>query len=133
VAGHARTQADLLFSCKRDAKKTFQQCEAIVSRIHSNLAILPDLKKQARERIIGERKVDSDKNILSIHYTDISVISKGKTGTPAEFGNQLLVAETLNGYIVDAKLHRGQAPSEQSSSLAASKGSRASGSTSPKS
>jgi len=112
VAGHARTHADLLASSKRDAKKTLKQAEAILSRINSNLAMLPDLEKQARERIIGERQVDADKKILSIHDLDISVISKGKSGTPSEFGNQLLIAETLDGYIVDSKLHRGQAPSE---------------------
>jgi hypothetical protein len=112
AAGHARTHARLLCENMEKVDRSVRQCERIVQRVNSNIELLPQLKKQARERIIGERQIPAKDKILSIHDLDICVTSKGKSGKPAEFGNHLLVGETLEGFIIDSKLHRGQPPGE---------------------
>ena len=112
AAAHARAHAKLLAANLEKVDSSERQSQRIIDRIESNLEMLPRLKKQARTRIIGERQVSASEKILSIHDLDICVATKGKAGKPSEFGNHLLLAETPEGYIVDSKLHRGQAPGE---------------------
>lgn len=84
----------------------------IVSRIDDMLKKLPQVKKQAHERIIGERQVANAGKILNVHETDLHVIVRRKAGKETEFGNTLMLCESMHGYILDWKLYREQAPGE---------------------
>jgi len=65
---------------------------------------LPDARRQAHERIIGERQVANAKKILSLYESDLHVVVRGKAGAEVEFGNSLFLAETRDGFILDHKL-----------------------------
>jgi hypothetical protein len=41
---------------------------------------LPTAEKQAHERIIGERQVNSSEKIFSLYDPDVEVIKRGKLG-----------------------------------------------------
>lgn len=71
-----------------------------------------DIIRQAHERIIGERRVDSKDKILSLYEADMHVIVRGKTNAEVEFGNSLFLAEQTNGLIIDWHLYQDQAPSD---------------------
>ena len=73
---------------------------------------LPKVKKQAHERIIGERQVPNSEKILSVYEDDVQVIVRRKAGKEVEFGNTLMICEGMNGFILDWTLYRETAPSE---------------------
>ena len=50
--------------------------------------------------------------ILSAYESDIDVIVRGKAGASVEFGNELVVGESLGGLIVDYTLYGKNAPGE---------------------
>ena len=68
--------------------------------------------EQAHERIIGERQVRNADKILSAHEPDIDVIVRGKAGASVEFGNELMVVESVGGLIADYMLYGKNAPGE---------------------
>lgn len=73
---------------------------------------MPEAIHQAHERIIGGRRVKSTEKILSLYEEDLHVVVRGKAGAEVEFGNTLFLGEQADGLIVDWKLYREQAPSE---------------------
>ena len=91
---------------------TEKQADRIVKRINGMLDRLPEVVKQAHERIIGERQVKNHKKILSVHEQNIHVIKRGKAGRDVEFGNTLMLCEGLDGYVLDWEFHKDQAPGE---------------------
>ena len=105
MARHARTHRDLLVK-HREGKTSLSPAQAnlVIGRIESVLEILPQVRKQAHERIIGERRVPNDKKILSIYEPSTMVIVRGKSGSEVEYGNQLLLGENRDGLIVYWKL-----------------------------
>ena len=79
----------------------------------SNLAgRVPKAQKQAHERIIGERPVENADKILSLYEREVRVIVRGKAGAEVEFGNTVVLAENIQGVIVDYRLVKEQAPAE---------------------
>jgi hypothetical protein len=112
VAGHARRHRQLLDAQWEQTDWTRPQAEQVLRRIDGVLELLPPAQKQAHERIIGERQVDSADKLLSLYETDTRVIVRGKAGAEVEFGNTLLLAEQKDGLIVDWQLHRDSAPSD---------------------
>jgi hypothetical protein len=112
VAGHARRHRALLDQAWDQTDWTRPQAEAVLRRMDSVLALLPQAQKQAHERIIGERRVDNADKVLSLYETDTRVIVRGKAGAAVEFGNTLLLAEQKDGVIVDWQLHRASAPAD---------------------
>jgi hypothetical protein len=112
VEQHARAHRDLLEEQWKNTELTEGQKNQIIKRINNVLAQLPAAKKQAHDRIIGERKVDNDQKILSLYEPDIHVIVRGKAGALVEFGNTLFLAEQRDGVIVDWKLYRDSAPQD---------------------
>jgi len=112
VAGHARRHRELLDREWAQTDWTRPQAEAVLRRMDSVLALLPQAQKQAHERIIGERRVDNADKVLSLYETDTRVIVRGKAGAEVEFGNTLLLAEQQDGVIVDWHLHRASAPAD---------------------
>lgn len=112
IAGHARRHRDRL---ERDYARTDYsraQAERIIARMDRMLALVPEVIKQAHERIIGERAVPNAGKILSAYEPDVQVIVRGKAGREVEFGNTLFIAESPQGLILDWELHRGKAPAE---------------------
>lgn len=112
IGGHGERYRDLLIKRWTETKYTEAQKDQIVARLSDMLDKLPKVKKQAHERIIGERQVPSSEKILSVYEDDVQVIVRRKAGKAVEFGNTLMICEGMHGYILDWKLYRQSAPSE---------------------
>ena len=80
------------------------EANVILARMNNVIMQLPEARRQAHERIIGERAVPSGLKILSLYENDVHVIVRGKAGADVEFGNSLFVAETREGFILDHEL-----------------------------
>jgi hypothetical protein len=101
VSKHAERYRALLLEKREETGLSERQAQQIIKRIDNVLAQLPDAITQAHERIIGERLVPNDRKILSLYESHAQVYHRGKAGKPTEFGLQLLVAESMDGLIVD--------------------------------
>ena len=112
IAGHARAHRDRLKGEHANTKYSKAQAARIVERIDGMLALVPQVIKQAHERIIGGRPVADTEKILSIYEPNVHVIVRGKAGREVEFGNALLLAESPQGLILDWELYRDKAPAE---------------------
>jgi len=77
------------------------QTRHIAGRLRHLLDLAPQVIKQAHERIIGERPVKNDEKLLSIYEPHASVYVRGKAGAECEFGLQCLIAESVDGLIMD--------------------------------
>lgn len=84
----------------------------ILRRMDDMLAKLPLVKKQAHERIIGGRPIANKDKIHSVYEDDVHVIVRRKAGKHVEFGNTLMICENADGYIMDWRFYKSQAPSE---------------------
>ena len=91
---------------------TRKEAEVILRGMDNVLGQLPEARRQAHERIIGERQVSSSEKILSLYEADIHVVVRGKAGAQVEFGNSLFIAETGAGFIFDHELRKGVAPGD---------------------
>ncbi len=89
-----------------------EEGERIIERMDGMLEQIPQVMKQAHERIIGGRQVKNEEKILSAYEPEIDVIVRGKADREVEFGNTLYLCESAEGYLLDWKLYGGQAPSE---------------------
>lgn len=112
IAAHAKRHRDRLADEYATTHYTPAQAKRIVERIDRMLALVPQVIKQAHERIIGERTVPNAQKILSAYEADVNVIVRGKAGREVEFGNTLFLAESPQGLILDWELHRQKAPAE---------------------
>ncbi|MFW5735663.1 MAG: transposase, partial [Oceanidesulfovibrio sp.] len=77
------------------------QKDHIAKRLRNLLGLKTRVIKQAHERIIGERPVKNDEKLLSLYEQHASVYVRGKAGAECEFGLQCLVAESVDGLIMD--------------------------------
>lgn len=112
VEGHARRHRDVLDKNWRKTRWTRRQAEVVLRRIDGVLELLPRARRQAHERIIGERKVENAEKILSLYDTDVRVIVRGKAGAEVEFGNTVLLGENRQGLILDYQIFRESAPAD---------------------
>lgn len=112
VEEHGKRYRDVLDQRWAETDITRKEAEVILRRIENVLAQLPEARRQAHERIIGERKVANDEKILSLYEPDIHVIVRGKAGADVEFGNSLFMVETSAGYILDHELKRDGSPGD---------------------
>lgn len=113
IAAHARRHRDKLRQQDLTVLRWSEhQINLLVRRIDEKLAQIPEIIRQAHERIIGERQVPSKEKILSAHEPDLQVVSRGKAGREVEFGNQLFISESSGGFICDYKLYKHAAPAE---------------------
>lgn len=112
IGAHARKHCDLLHTRGAQTRLSDAQCQRIINRIDKSLDLLPKVIKQAHERIIGERLLKNEDKILSAHESDIDVIVRGKAGARTEFGNELFLAESGGGMIIDYMLYGKGAPGE---------------------
>ena len=112
VEKHALRHRELLAQEWRQTEWTEKEAQVVLRRIDGVLALLPQARKQAHERIIGERPVKSQDKLLSLYETDVRVIVRGKADAEVEFGNTLLLVENRQGVIVDYHLWRESAPAD---------------------
>jgi len=112
VEEHAERHRELLSQEWRQTQWTEQEARQVLARIDRVLELLPRARKQAHERIIGERPVKSVDKLLSLYETDVRVIVRGKADAEVEFGNTLYLAENRQGVIVDYQLWRESAPAD---------------------
>ena len=112
VEGHGKRYREALDGHWRETDLTRKEAEVILRRMDNVLEQLPEARRQAHERIIGERKVSNADKILSLYERDIHVIVRGKAGADIEFGNSLYLAETSEGFILDHELKREASPGD---------------------
>lgn len=77
------------------------RADLILNRIKKTIDIMPKVIHQAHERIIGERQVKNEDKILSLYQNDVHIVKRRKSEARNEFGSQLLIAEQVDGFIVD--------------------------------
>ncbi len=112
IEGHALRHRDLLEAMWMQSDYTEKKASRIIERMDGMLEQIPQVMKQAHERIIGGRQVKNEEKILSAYEPEIDVIVRGKADREVEFGNTLYLCESAEGYLMDWKLYGGQAPSE---------------------
>ena len=104
VEGHARRHRDLIERRWAGTELSQEEARQILHRIDTILERLPWVLRQAHERMIGERQVANEENILSLYEGHAAVYVRGKAGAEVEFGSQLLLAEVECGLITDWEL-----------------------------
>ena len=104
VEEHARRYRNELDERWSQSDLSRKEAEVILRRMDNVLKQLPEARRQAHERIIGERQVANAKKILSLYESDVHVVVRGKAGADVEFGNSLFLAETREGFILDHEL-----------------------------
>ena len=75
------------------------QVKVIEKKLTHTINMVPAVIHQAYERIIGERQVQNEDKILSIHEDHAKIYNRGKAGAQVEFGLQLLIGENADGLI----------------------------------
>ena len=113
VRRHAEKHRGVVVDRRGQTELTEKQAAQIIKRLDGVLEKLPEAIRQAHERIIGERLVKNEDKILSLYEEDLHVIVRGKAGARVEFKNTLLIGEQRQGLIVDWKLYRDEARSDQ--------------------
>ena len=106
IARHARLHRDILEARWCETELSHARAQQIIRRIDGVLEQLPKAITQARERIIGQRKLSPGDKTLSIYESDINIIVRGKADAEVEFGNVLRLSEQSDGVIVDWQLYR---------------------------
>lgn len=125
VAAHARRYRKLLDEKWEQTEWTRPQAERVLRRIDQVLEQLPQARKQARQRILCGEVVENKEKILSLYERDVRVIVRKKAGAEVEFGNTLLLGESLQGLVLDWELFKETAPADarlQERSVARMKG-----------
>jgi hypothetical protein len=112
VRQHAQRYRDLLDEQWRQTEWSRPQAEQVLRRMDQVLEQLPQARQQARERILAGRLVVNEDKILSLYEPEVRVIVRRKPGAEVEFGNTLLLAENLQGLIIDWELFRQSAPAD---------------------
>ena len=112
VRAHAQRYRDLLDQQWEQTDWTRPQTDQVLRRLDNVLDQLPAAVKQAHERIIGERQVKNEDKILSLYEPDVQVVVRHKAGADVEFGNDLLLAESVQGLIVDWELFGEDVPAD---------------------
>ena len=112
IAKHAARYRELLNQEWHKTAWSLAQMQQVIRRIEVILEQLPAAIKQAHERIIGERPVNSTEKILSLYDQDAHVIVRGKSGNEVEFGQGLVLTEQRDGLIIDWELFEKQLPAD---------------------
>jgi len=108
VEKHAVRYRDALQAHWQETDLSRAEAEVILARMNNIITQLPQARRQAHERIIGERALPSGQKILSLYEKDVPVIVRGKAGADVEFGNSLFVAENREGFILHHELLKDQ-------------------------
>lgn len=104
VQEHGRRYRELLKKHWKETDLSESQVQQIINRIDNILDQFPAAIKQAHERIIGGRNVPNEEKILSLYEPHSNIYVRGKSGSYAEFGLQMLLTESAEGLIIDCHL-----------------------------
>jgi len=105
VGDHGKRYRDILAARRIETDLSEKQAAQILNRLDNVLVKLPAAIEQAHRRIISGEKLDADEKTLSLYDDTASAIVRGKSGAEIEFGNELLIAEQADGFIVDWQLY----------------------------
>ena len=105
VGNHGKRYRDLLASRRNETGLSEKQAAQILNRLDNVLEKLPSAIEQAHRRIISGEKLEADEKTLSLYDDTASAIVRGKSSAEIEFGNELLIAEQADGFIVDWQLY----------------------------
>lgn len=114
VRAHAQRYRGLLDQQWEQTDWSRPQAEQVLRRLDNVLTQLPAALHQAHERIIGERRVQNPDKILSLYEPDVQVVVRHKAGADVEFGHDLLLAESVQGLILDWELFADRVPADPS-------------------
>ena len=106
VQKHAQSHLNLLREHGESTDPSPGVIECIIAGIENILAQVPAIIKQEHERIIGGRRLVNKDKTLSLYDADVQVIKRGKSNGEVEFGNNLRLGESLDGFIVDYRLEK---------------------------
>lgn len=106
VKEHAVRYRNILDARWYESDLSRPEAEQILKRLDNVLDKLPAAIKQANDRIISGTLTESGDKILSLYDESASVIVRGKDGAEVEFGNELLLVEQKDGFIVDYQLYQ---------------------------
>ncbi|NBB81499.1 MAG: hypothetical protein GVY36_19015 [Verrucomicrobia bacterium] len=106
VEKHARRHLNLLKERGEETDLGEGAIRSVIEQVENILAQVPTIIKQAHERIIGGRKVANKDKTLSLYDNDVQVIKRGKSNAEVEFGNNLWIGESREGFIVDYALEQ---------------------------
>jgi hypothetical protein len=112
IGEHARRHLEALLARSDETQLGPGHVKQIAAGVETQLSLVPEVIKQAHERIIGGRLVKNEAKILSVYEREIDVIVRNKAGAKVEFGNELFLAESAGGLITDYCLYGRGAPSE---------------------
>jgi IS5 family transposase len=112
VARHAKRYRQILDQQWEKTQWTQAQAAQVLRRLDNVLQQLPTVRKQARQRIIQEQPVENAEKILSLYEPAVNVVVRRKAGVEVEFGNTLLLAESVQGLILDHELFEKSAPAD---------------------
>ena len=112
VRPHAQRHHDLLAEKWPTTDLSVREAQRIMDQITGVIDQLPQVVKNAHERIIGGRLVGNADKIHSLYDEHVNVIVRHKAGAEVEFGNTLLLTEQGDGLIVDWELFRNPAPAD---------------------
>jgi hypothetical protein len=112
VRDHAQRYRQILDEQWQQTHWTRKQAEQVLRRMDQVLEQLPAARRQARQRILKEQPVKNQDKILSLYEPEVRVIVRRKAGAEVEFGNTLLLGESLDGLIVDWELFAQSAPAD---------------------
>jgi len=105
MAKHAEVHRDLMKRAPENFDLSPGRAKQVIARIDHVIEKLPQARLQARERIIGERKVKNADKLLSLYEPDTRVIIRGKSGAEIEYGNKLMLVENREGLITHWELY----------------------------
>ena len=106
VRQHGQRHLDLFARSWEETEYAEGEAVQIINRLEKTIEIMPAIVWQAHERIIGERQVNNAEKILSLYQDNVHVIVRKKIGAQREFGNQLLLVEQADGFIVDYSFNK---------------------------
>ena len=106
IVGHADRHLNELKERGEDAGLSEGYIQQIAERMQNVLTQISAIIKQAHERIIGGRKLPNKDKTLSLYDPDVQVIKRGKADGEVEFGNNLWLGESTDGFIVDYLLEK---------------------------
>lgn len=112
IKKHACKHRDMLENNWKTTDLKEGHVNQVIRRINGILKQLPQAIHQAHERIIGERRVNSQDKLLSLYEPDTTIIVRGKAGAEVEFGNTLFLGEQKDGLILDWRLYKDKAPAD---------------------
>ncbi len=112
VQGHAQRHANLLMEKGHTTLLGDGKVQQLLNQISQVVDQIPQIIKNAHERIIGGRPVANADKIHSLYDEHINVIVRRKAGSAVEFGNTLFLGEQREGLIMDWKLFRDSAPAD---------------------